>query len=139
MSRLQRALRLLAHLTAGPAAAVFRPANIFSDGKTAVTSCKPRRNCRSTWASFCGFRFVSSKMLGIAATMLEQPDEGSILFEGRDISAMNGRERLAMRSGFQLLLQIPTTACLRTCPLAARLGWGLRSMASPQGDRRTRA
>ncbi|MGI3776166.1 MAG: ABC transporter ATP-binding protein, partial [Janthinobacterium lividum] len=38
---------------------------------------------------------------------VEEPDAGSILFEGRDIAAMDRRERLAMRRGFQLLLQDP--------------------------------
>lgn len=38
---------------------------------------------------------------------VEEPDEGAILFEGRDIAQMTPRERFSMRRGFQLLLQDP--------------------------------
>jgi peptide/nickel transport system ATP-binding protein len=38
---------------------------------------------------------------------VEQPDEGRILFKGKDIRRMGAKELLAMRKGFQLLLQDP--------------------------------
>ncbi|MCB8876948.1 ABC transporter ATP-binding protein [Acidisoma silvae] len=38
---------------------------------------------------------------------VEEPDSGAILFEGKNIAEMTGRERFAMRRGFQLLLQDP--------------------------------
>jgi len=47
------------------------------------------------------------------------------MFEGRDISTMNRRERLAMRNGFQLLLQDPYNCLPRICPSAARSALGL--------------
>lgn len=41
---------------------------------------------------------------------LETPDGGRILFEGRDIAAMRGRELLAQRRSLQLVLQDPYTS-----------------------------
>lgn len=56
---------------------------------------------------------------------VETPDRGSILFEGRDISTMNGRERLAMRNGFQLLLQDPYNCLPPHLPVGRSIGLGL--------------
>lgn len=56
---------------------------------------------------------------------VEEPDRGSILFEGRDISTMNGRERLAMRNGFQLLLQDPYNCLPPHLPVGRSIGLGL--------------
>lgn len=71
---------------------------------------------------------------------LEQPDEGSILFEGRDISAMNGRERLAMRSGFQLLIQDPYNCLPPHLPVGRSIGLGLEvhGVARKEIDARVR-
>ena len=38
---------------------------------------------------------------------VEQPDQGRITFKGQDIALMGSRDLLAMRKGFQLLLQDP--------------------------------
>jgi peptide/nickel transport system ATP-binding protein len=56
---------------------------------------------------------------------VEAPDAGAILFEGRDIATMNGRERLAMRSGFQLLLQDPYNCIPPHLPIGRTIGVGL--------------
>lgn len=56
---------------------------------------------------------------------VEKPDQGSIMFEGRDISTMNGRERLAMRNGFQLLLQDPYNCLPPHLPVGRSIGLGL--------------
>ena len=56
---------------------------------------------------------------------VEEPDQGSIMFEGRDISTMNGRERLAMRNGFQLLLQDPYNCLPPHLPIGRSIGLGL--------------
>ena len=55
---------------------------------------------------------------------VEQPDEGRILFKGEDIAAMSSRERLAMRKGFQLLLQDPFNCLPPNLPIG-------RSIALP--------
>jgi peptide/nickel transport system ATP-binding protein len=41
---------------------------------------------------------------------LEAPDSGKILFKGKDIASLRGRELLRLRKGFQLLLQDPYNA-----------------------------
>ena len=41
---------------------------------------------------------------------LEAPDSGSILFKGKDIASLRGRDLLGLRRGFQLLLQDPFNA-----------------------------
>lgn len=56
---------------------------------------------------------------------VEKPDQGSIMFEGRDISTMNGRERLAMRNGFQLLLQDPYNCLPPHLSVGRSIGLGL--------------
>ncbi|MGI3775848.1 MAG: ABC transporter ATP-binding protein, partial [Janthinobacterium lividum] len=56
---------------------------------------------------------------------VEEPDAGSILFEGRDIAAMDRRERLAMRRGFQLLLQDPYNCIPPHMPVGRTIGVGL--------------
>ena len=38
---------------------------------------------------------------------IETPDSGRIMFEGKDMASLKGKERLAMRRRFQLLLQDP--------------------------------
>jgi len=68
---------------------------------------------------------------------VEQPNEGRIIFKGKDISSMTSAELLAMRKGFQLLLQDPFN-CLppnlpigRTIalPLEIHGGLGRRAIA----------
>jgi peptide/nickel transport system ATP-binding protein len=56
---------------------------------------------------------------------VEKPDQGSIMFEGRDISTMNARERLAMRNGFQLLLQDPYNCLPPHLSVGRSIGLGL--------------
>ncbi len=56
---------------------------------------------------------------------VEEPDAGSIRFEGRDIAAMSARERLAMRRGFQLLLQDPYNCIPPHMPVGRTIGVGL--------------
>ena len=56
---------------------------------------------------------------------VEEPDTGSILFEGRDIAEMTRRERLAMRRGFQLLLQDPYNCIPPHMPVGRTIGVGL--------------
>ena len=56
---------------------------------------------------------------------VEAPDAGSIRFEGRDIAAMGSRERLAMRRGFQLLLQDPYNCMPPHLPVGRIIGMGL--------------
>jgi peptide/nickel transport system ATP-binding protein len=56
---------------------------------------------------------------------VEEPDQGSIRFEGRDIATMNRRERLAMRNGFQLLLQDPYNCLPPHLPVGRSIGLGL--------------
>jgi peptide/nickel transport system ATP-binding protein len=56
---------------------------------------------------------------------VETPDEGSIMFEGRDIAGMTGRERFAMRRGFQLLLQDPYNCIPPHIPIGRTIGLGL--------------
>jgi peptide/nickel transport system ATP-binding protein len=56
---------------------------------------------------------------------VEEPDAGSIKFEGRDIAGMSGRERLAMRRGFQLLLQDPYNCIPPHLPVGRTIGVGL--------------
>ena len=56
---------------------------------------------------------------------VEKPDEGSIAFEGRDIADMTRRERLAMRRGFQLLLQDPYSCIPPHMPVGRTIGVGL--------------
>jgi peptide/nickel transport system ATP-binding protein len=56
---------------------------------------------------------------------VEKPDQGSIKFEGRDISTMNRRERLAMRKGFQLLLQDPYSCLPPHLPVGRSIGLAL--------------
>ncbi len=55
---------------------------------------------------------------------VEQPDEGRITFKGRDIAAMSKAELLAMRKGFQLLLQDPFNCLPPNLPIG-------RSIALP--------
>jgi peptide/nickel transport system ATP-binding protein len=56
---------------------------------------------------------------------VETPDRGAILFEGRDIAAMTGRERFAMRRGFQLLLQDPYNCIPPHLPVGKTIGVSL--------------
>jgi peptide/nickel transport system ATP-binding protein len=56
---------------------------------------------------------------------VEEPDRGSILFEGRDIATMNRKERLAMRNGFQLLLQDPYNCLPPHLSVGRSIGLGL--------------
>lgn len=56
---------------------------------------------------------------------VEEPDAGSILFEGHDIAAMTRRERFAMRRGFQLLLQDPYNCIPPHIPVGRTIGVGL--------------
>jgi peptide/nickel transport system ATP-binding protein len=56
---------------------------------------------------------------------VETPDKGSILFEARDIADMTGRERFAMRRGFQLLLQDPYNCIPPHMPIGRTIGLGL--------------
>ena len=66
---------------------------------------------------------------------VEAPDEGRICFKGEDISSMSSAGRLAMRKGFQLLLQDPYN-CLppnlpvgRTIALPLQIHGGLSRRA----------
>ncbi len=56
---------------------------------------------------------------------VEAPDSGSIRFEGRDIASMTGKERLAMRHGFQLLLQDPYNCIPPHMSVGRTIGIGL--------------
>lgn len=56
---------------------------------------------------------------------VEQPDSGSIVFDGRDIATMKAKERLAMRRGFQLLLQDPYNCIPPHLPIGRTIGFGL--------------
>jgi peptide/nickel transport system ATP-binding protein len=56
---------------------------------------------------------------------VEEPDEGAILFEGRNIAEMTGRERFAMRRGFQLLLQDPYNCLPPHMPVGRTIGTAL--------------
>jgi peptide/nickel transport system ATP-binding protein len=57
---------------------------------------------------------------------VEPPDSGRILFDGKDIGQMNARERLAMRKGFQLLLQDPYNCIPPNLPVARTIGFSLQ-------------
>lgn len=67
---------------------------------------------------------------------LEAPDRGQILFKGQDINRMSGRQLLAVRRAFQLLLQDPFNSIPphlyigRTIaePLRIHGGYGLREI-----------
>lgn len=56
---------------------------------------------------------------------VEEPDQGAILFEGRNIAEMTGRERFAMRRGFQLLLQDPYNCLPPHLPVGRTIGMAL--------------
>lgn len=56
---------------------------------------------------------------------VEPPDQGRILFDGKDIAAMTGGERLAMRKGFQLLLQDPYNCIPPNLPVGRTIGFSL--------------
>ncbi|HEX3982161.1 MAG TPA: ABC transporter ATP-binding protein, partial [Acidisoma sp.] len=56
---------------------------------------------------------------------VEVPDAGAILFEGRNIAEMTGRERFAMRRGFQLLLQDPYNCLPPHLPVGRSIGMAL--------------
>jgi peptide/nickel transport system ATP-binding protein len=56
---------------------------------------------------------------------VETPDRGAILFEGHDIARMTGRERFAMRRGFQLLLQDPYNCIPPHLPVGRTIGVSL--------------
>lgn len=56
---------------------------------------------------------------------VEEPDSGAILFEGRNIAEMTGRERFAMRRGFQLLLQDPYNCLPPHMPVGKTIGTAL--------------
>lgn len=56
---------------------------------------------------------------------VEEPDAGAIKFEGQDIADMTGRQRLAMRRGFQLLLQDPYNCIPPHMPVGRTIGVGL--------------
>ena len=56
---------------------------------------------------------------------VEEPDSGAILFEGRNIAEMTGRERFAMRRGFQLLLQDPYNCLPPHLPVGRTIGSAL--------------
>jgi peptide/nickel transport system ATP-binding protein len=56
---------------------------------------------------------------------VETPDTGAILFEGRNIAEMTGRERFAMRRGFQLLLQDPYNCIPPNLPIGRTIGISL--------------
>ncbi|WP_284948124.1 ABC transporter ATP-binding protein [Acidisoma cladoniae] len=57
---------------------------------------------------------------------VEAPETGSILFEGRNIAEMTGRDRFAMRRGFQLLLQDPYNCIPPHMPIGRTIGVGLQ-------------
>jgi peptide/nickel transport system ATP-binding protein len=50
-------------------------------------------------------------------TRLEQPDTGSIRFDGKDMAALSPRELLRLRRSFQLLLQDPYNALPARLPI----------------------
>ena len=56
---------------------------------------------------------------------IEPPDHGHILFEGKSIADMNARERLAMRKGFQLLLQDPYNCIPPNLPVGRTIAFPL--------------
>lgn len=53
---------------------------------------------------------------------LEAPDRGQIFFEGSDIASLRGRELLALRRRFQLLLQDPYNAIAAHSSIGATIG-----------------
>lgn len=57
---------------------------------------------------------------------IEPPDSGSILFKGRDIGAMKSRDLLAMRKGFQLLLQDPFNCLPPNLPVGRTIAFSLQ-------------
>src|SRR5690625_1941840 len=57
---------------------------------------------------------------------LEAPDSGQIFFEGKDIARIRGRELLALRRRFQLLLQDPYNAIAAHCSIGQTIGEPLR-------------
>jgi peptide/nickel transport system ATP-binding protein len=63
---------------------------------------------------------------------VEAPDAGSIAFEGQDIARMSARQRLAMRRGFQLVLQDPFNCIPPHMPVGRSIGVGLAVHGEPK-------
>ncbi len=57
---------------------------------------------------------------------VEQPDEGRIRFKGQDIAGMSAPQLLAMRKGFQLLLQDPFNCLPPNLPIGRSIGMSLQ-------------
>jgi len=81
----------------------------------------PKENFGLVGESGCG-KSTLSRLL----SWIETPDRGTILFEGADIKSMSGRQRLAMRRRFQLLLQDPFAAIPPHVPIGRTIEEPLR-------------
>ena len=66
---------------------------------------------------------------------IEQPDRGTILFDGQDIGAMGRAELLTMRRGFQLLLQDPYNCMPPHLTVARTIADAAEGARHPRGAR----
>ncbi|HRY23138.1 MAG: ABC transporter ATP-binding protein [Geminicoccaceae bacterium] len=57
---------------------------------------------------------------------VEQPDQGRIRFKGQDIAGMSAQQLLAMRKGFQLLLQDPFNCLPPNLPIGRSVAMSLQ-------------
>ncbi len=57
---------------------------------------------------------------------VEEPDSGTITFEGRELSTLNRKGLLAMRRGLQLLLQDPYNCLPPNLPIGESIGFALK-------------
>jgi peptide/nickel transport system ATP-binding protein len=81
--------------------------------------------CRGDNFGLVGESGCGKSTLSRLLSWVETPDEGAILFEGRNIAEMTGRERFAMRRGFQLLLQDPYNCIPPHMPVGRTIGVSL--------------
>jgi ABC-type glutathione transport system ATPase component len=65
---------------------------------------------RGTTVAVIGESGSGKSTLARCLSLLEAPDRGEIIFDGRDLLRLSARERFAIRRRIQLIFQDPTTA-----------------------------
>lgn len=73
--------------------------------------------------------------LGRTLLRLDEPDEGSIVFDGRDITHIGRRDMRTLRSDMQLIFQDPYSSLDPRATIADSVGEGLRVQGVAKRDR----
>lgn len=83
--------------------------------------------------SGCGKSTTAYAVLG-----LEQPTDGTVLFEGRDVTRLGGRERKALAGEMQIVFQDPGSALDPRMSLADSIAEPLAIRGASRGERQAR-